>query len=237
MTNMQNTEIVAPVSAAAPSISEAAELGRQIGVNWQKAATQVLDTAALCLTALERYASHGLPAVLRAANMSKPTFMKLVVIARDERLRRIEAQLPPGFSIIYEVSQLSNEVFEQAVKAELIHPHVRRADIQELRKAGGGEGKQDRKHGELPAALRELAAGGRFEFMVPQDIGAAACSQMRQILQGMRTKFGVEIASIKELQAVSEQGVTPPVSSGSGSSPVNQRTATQRRQLDEGHGN
>jgi hypothetical protein len=219
---MQNPEILAPVSAEAPPISEAAELGRQIGVNWQKAATQVLDTAALCLTALERYASNGLPAVLRAANMSKPTFMKLVVIARDERLRPIEAQLPPGFSIIYEVTQLSDEVFEQSVKAELIHPHVRRAEIKELRKAGAGEGKQDRKHSELPTVLKELAAGGRFEFMVPKDIGAAACAQMRQILQGLQKKFGVEIVSLKASETAANGVVIPPVSSGSGS-PVNQR--------------
>jgi hypothetical protein len=220
---MQNTEILPPVSTEAQSISEATEIGRRIGVNWQKAATQVLDTASLCLTALERYASHGLPAVLRAANMSKPTFMKLVVIARDERLRRIEVQLPPGFSIIYEVSQLSDEVFEQAVKAELIHPHVRRAEIQELRKAGGGEGKQDRKHSELPAALRELAAGGRFEFMVPRDIGAAACEEMRQIVHGLQKKFGVEIATLKASETAANGAVIPPVSSGSGSSPVNER--------------
>jgi hypothetical protein len=218
---MQSTKIVAPVSTAAPSISEAAEIGRQIRVNWQKAATQVLDTAALCLTALERYASHGLPAVLRAANMSKPTFMKLVVIARDERLRRIEAQLPPGFSIIYEVSQLSDEVFEQAVKAELIHPHVRRAEIQELRKTGGGEGKQDH-NAELPVPVNEIAAGARFELIVPTKIAANDCAQMRHILHGLQKKFGVEIASLKASETAAIGARQP---AGFLGSPVNHQAA------------
>ena len=89
---MQNPEILTPVSTEAESISEAAEIGRQIRANWQKAAKEVLDTARLCDAAFRLHGSQRLPAVLRAAQMSKPTFMKLVVMGRDERLRRIEAQ-------------------------------------------------------------------------------------------------------------------------------------------------
>ena len=51
---MQNTEILAPVSTEAQSISEAAEIGRQIGANWQKATKEVLDTAGLCDAAFRR---------------------------------------------------------------------------------------------------------------------------------------------------------------------------------------
>ena len=90
--------------------------------------------------------------------MSKTTFMKFVVIGRDQRLRRIEGMLPPGFSIIYEVSQLNNEVFDEAVKAGVIHPHVRRVEIEALRKSSAGKNKASTAD-ELPEVVRELAAG------------------------------------------------------------------------------
>jgi hypothetical protein len=222
---MQNTEILAPVSTEAQSISEAAEIGRQIGANWQKATKEVLDTAGLCDAAFRRHGSQRLPAVLRAAQMSRSTFMKLVVIGRDQRLRRIEALLPPNFSIIYQVSRLNEEIFEEAVKAEVIHPNVRRTEIEALRKPSESSGKVAKldHDAELPVTVREIAAGVRFELMVPQDIGAAACAQMRQIVHGLQKKFGVEIASLAASQTAANGVVMPPVSSGSGSSPVNNR--------------
>jgi len=76
---MKNTEIVVPTGFPVPgepfSIAEAAELGRQIGASLQKAAAQVLETARLCELGYQRYRSRGLPALLWAAHMTKPTFM------------------------------------------------------------------------------------------------------------------------------------------------------------------
>ena len=135
---MQNIEVVAPpylpVEEEPFAISEAVEFGRTIKASWQKAAAQVLDTAELCERAFRRYGSRGLPVLLRTAQMSKSTFMKLVTIGRDERLRRVKDLLPPGFSVIYALSQLSNEDFNDSVQAGIIHPQVRRAEIEALRK-------------------------------------------------------------------------------------------------------
>ena len=224
---MQLEQVVEPSELLIPgevfSVAEAAELGRKIGTSWQKTTRHILETAELCEAAYRRYASHGLSVVLRSAQMSKPTFMKLAVIGRDQRLPRIQELLPPGFSIIYAVSQLSDEALNEAVKAGVIHPHARRAEIEALRKQGGSKNKGSAAD-EPPAAVKEITAGGRYEFIVPKNIGAGACAQMRQILHRLHTKFGVEMVSIKELQAVSEPVVTPAVPSGPGVSPVNRPT-------------
>ena len=221
---METPEILAPVSADAPPISEAAEIGRQIAANWQKATKEVMNTARLCEEALRRHGSQRLPAILRAAQMSRSTFMKLVVIGRDQRLRRIEALLPPNFSIIYAVTRLNDELFEEAVKAEVLHPKVRRTEIEALRKpeSSGKVTVQDHT-AELPAMVREIAAGVRFELIVPNKIGANDCAQMRQIVHGLHKKFGVEIAHLKASETAANGILTPPVSSGAGSSPVKQR--------------
>jgi hypothetical protein len=220
---MGNTEIIVPtalpVTKELGSMSEAAEVGRQIGASWQKAAAQVLDTAELCLMAFERYHSRGLPAVLRAADMSKSTFMKLITIGRDQRLRRIETLLPPSFTIIWTVTQLSDQMFDEAIRAEVIHPHVRRAEIEALRKSSGSKVKHDNDL-QLPAAVSEITAGSRYELIVPKGIPADQCAEIKKTFGALRRKFGVDIIFIRELDA-SKTAASPVISSEPGGSPVN----------------
>ena len=78
---------------------------------------------------------------------------------------------------------------------------MRRAEIEALRKPGGSKNKGSAAD-EPPAAVKEITAGGRYEFIVPKDIRADHCATMRQIFHGLHAKFGVEIVSITELQAV-----------------------------------
>ncbi len=97
--------------------------------------TQILDTAELCDQAFRRHALWALPAVVRAAQMSQTHFTELVVIGRDQRLRQIEALLPPAFPIIFAISHLSNALLDEAVRDGVIHPHVRGAEIKALHKS------------------------------------------------------------------------------------------------------
>src|ERR1700722_18352023 len=117
---MENSDdIVVPIRLSVTeelfSISEAAGVGRQIGASQQKAAAQALETANLCELAFKKYRSHGLDVVLRWARMNRSTFMKYVAIASDPRLRRIEALLPPSYSIIHQISLLTDQTFDEAV--------------------------------------------------------------------------------------------------------------------------
>ena len=226
---MQDTEVVVPapylpVDEEPFALSEAAEVGRSINVSWQKAAAQVLETAQLCERAFQRYGSRGLPVLLRAAQMSKSTFMKLVTIGRDERLRQVKDLLPPGFSVIYAVTQLSNEAFNDAVKVGVIHPHARRAEIEALRKPLGSRGGPVQDSG-LPMAIREMAPGGCLEFMVPDDLDADGCAHVRRALHRLQTKFRVKIVSIKDVNTTANAVTAPTIAPRSTGSPVNKPTA------------
>ena len=221
---MENLDAVVPIRSPVIeepiSIAEVGELGRKIKASYQMAAAHVLTTAELCCQGFARWGSRGLPLLLRTAQMSKTTFMKFVVIGRDQRLRRIEGMLPPGFSIIYEVSQLSNEVFDEAVKAGVIHPHVRRAEIEALRKSGASKIKQDCDL-QSPVMVSEITPGGRYELSLPKDIGLDHCAQVKKTLGALGRKFGVEIVSLKTLEPASKVVVTPATPSKSSSSRVN----------------
>ena len=225
---MKDNGIVAPTELSAlgaeGSIAEAADLGRQIGAGLQKAAAHVLETARLCELGFRRHRSHGLPALLRAANMNRSTFMKYVAIAGDLRLRQIEQRLPPSFTTIHQISQLTDEEFDEAVRAELIYPNVRRAEIEGLRKPHVTNTKVSTAE-KLPEALKQMAPGSRFEFVVPNDIPAAGCAQMQQILHKLHAKFGIKIVMIKELDAASKAVATPAVPPVRVGSPVNRPPA------------
>jgi hypothetical protein len=190
-----------PVIEEPISIAEVGELGRKIKASYEAAAAHTLTTAELCCQGFTQWGSRGLPLLLRTAQMSKTTFMKFVVIGRDQRLRRIEGMLPPGFSIIYQVSQLSDEVFDEAVKAGVIHPHVRRAEVEALRKSSPGRTKAPAIN-EIPEAVRELTAGSRCELIVPQGIRTDQCVRVKKLLKNLHTKFGVQFLTIAANTAV-----------------------------------
>jgi hypothetical protein len=228
---MQLEQIVEPSELLVPSkvfsVTEAAELGRQIKASVQKVATDVLETAKLCLRAYERYGPQGLSVVLRAAEMEKTKFLKHMAIARDQRLGRIAMQLPAGYSVLYQITQLSDEVFEAAAKERIIHPDVGRGDIDALRKPSNRSNKQLDVR-EVSAALKEMVPGGRLELVVPNGIDAAACAEMRRVLFRLQTRFGAQFVSIKELDTTRTAVTTPTITSKSGGSPVNKPTVVQQ---------
>ena len=196
---MQKTDIIVPIALPAIeepiSISEVSEVGRKIKASWLTTTAHILTTAELCDQGFTKWGSRGLPLLLRVAQMNKTTFMKLVVIGRDQRLRRIESMLPPGFSIIYEISQLNTEVFDEAVRAGVVHPHVRRAEIEALRKSSASKNKAPTAD-ELPA-VSEMTAGSRYELIVPKEMGANRYAQIKRALASLHRKFGIEVVTIK----------------------------------------
>jgi hypothetical protein len=186
-----------------------------------------LKTSDLCLVAQQRYGEFGLPVVLGAAKMEKSKFMKYLSIARDGHLRRIQPLLPASFSSIHLMVQLSDKAFEEAVKADLIRPDVRRGEIEALRKPIASKGKRAAEATDLPAALKEMAPGGHLAFAVPDDLDADACEQVRRVLHKLQKAFGVQIVSTKDLDPTPKAGPTQTITSKAGGSPVNKPTMVQ----------
>jgi hypothetical protein len=197
---------------AAGTIVDAVEIGRQIGVSFQKAANEVMATAALCVAAYERHSTTSLSTVLRTARMGKATFLKLVRIGRDERLAPIMLRLPPSYSIMYEVSQLDDRQLGEALAAELIRPDMRRAEIVCLRKPsngkGGRAGKANEKSldggsatrvkaSETTNALISASAGRRFELRVPSSASDQDSRHIEKMMERLHADFPVEIVPIE----------------------------------------
>lgn len=209
---MEHTDVVVPTDFSVPeepgSIAEAVELGYRIGATLQKGAVDVLEAADLCALASGRHGSRGLSVLCRAAHIERTKFFKLCVIGRDERLRRIDQLLPPSFSTIHLISQLDDKTFDAAVQAGIIHPNVRRGEIEALRKSRNSNEKVTHA-AELPRAVEEMTAGGRYEIMVPKDIDAGRFAQVKQTLGALNKKFGIEIVSMRALIDSRDPARTP----------------------------
>jgi hypothetical protein len=109
---------------------------------------------------------------------------------------------------------------DEAVKAGVIHPHVRRAEIEDLRKPRNQDHTDD-----LPAVVEEIPPGGHFEVKLPKDMGADQCAQIKRVFHGLK-KFGVEILPVKALEPA-KAVVTPAIGSGPTRSLVNQQSVAK----------
>jgi hypothetical protein len=144
---MSNVSQVDPIPPTTPFFAEAdvtkiEEYRRRIRSSWKKTVEDFLELGAVCRDAADHLSKSEVETLLLSdMPINESTFWKFVTIGRDERLPGIAGSLPPKFTTIYEVSQLTDEQFEQAVASQKIHPKVRREDIAALRKrsdSGGG---------------------------------------------------------------------------------------------------
>jgi hypothetical protein len=120
------------VAAAAPKIEE---YRRRIQSSYKKTVEDFLELGAVCRDAADHLSKSEVETLLQSdMPINESTFWKFVTIERDQRLPSIAGSLPSKFTTIYEVSQLTEEQFEQAVASQKIHPKVRREDIAALRK-------------------------------------------------------------------------------------------------------
>jgi len=115
-------------------------------------------------------------------------------------LREIEKLLPPAFSSIHLICQLTTEQFDEAIKAEIIRPTVRRSEIEYLRKTAANNDEEPKKMAELPPVFRQMAAGGHCELVFPNDLGPNDCARIGRLLNRLRTNCRVQIVAIKNTE-------------------------------------
>jgi hypothetical protein len=135
---VEATPTTLSAEAAAPKIEE---YRRRIQSSYKKTVEDFLELGAVCRDAAANLSKSEVETLLQS-NMpiNEFTFWKFVTIGRDQRLPGIAGRLPPRFTTIYEVGQLTEEQFEQAVASQKIHPKVRREDIAALRKRSDNGG-------------------------------------------------------------------------------------------------
>jgi hypothetical protein len=137
---MSNVSPVAPILPTAAFSADTdfpkiEEYRRRIRSSWKKTVEDFLELGAVCRDAADHLSKSEVETLLQSdMPINESTFWKFVTIGRDQRLPGIAGKLPSKFTTIYEVSQLTEEQFEQAVASQKIHPKVRREDIAALRK-------------------------------------------------------------------------------------------------------
>jgi hypothetical protein len=137
MSNMSQINPIPPTTAFSveADVLKIEEYRQRIRSSWKKTVEDFLELGAVCRDAADHLSKPEVETLLQSdMPISETTFWKFVTIGRDQRLPGIAGSLPPKFTTIYEVSQLTGEQFEQAVASRKIHPKVRREDIAALRK-------------------------------------------------------------------------------------------------------
>lgn len=130
-------EIVVDVEGGAVTVR--AGYVKRIREQWQKSLEAILETgriiveakAALLHGEFDRMIDQELP-------FSRMTAFRLATISEDHRLSNVaHAQhLPPHWYTLYELTKVSDEVFESGLKTGLINPDMTRKEVEKLQLSG-----------------------------------------------------------------------------------------------------
>jgi hypothetical protein len=119
----------APLAAGAFA-PEIEDYRQRINASCRRTTTHLFELAAVCREAADLLSPAQVRDLLKSELLlDRSMFWKYVKIARDQRIPDISAKLPASPSIVYEVTQLSDEQFSQAVDENLIHPQVQQSPI------------------------------------------------------------------------------------------------------------
>ncbi len=170
------------------------DFAEQIQVSWQKRTSSIFAVAEACHEANKQLLGKEKKKLLDELPFSKATFVKLGQIGGDPRLRGIADHLPASFSIIYEITLLSDEELEQAVESEKIHPKVRRNEIVKLRKMDEqGDESADENKNEQELSPAKIEAGKLYQLKMPDTADAEKCDLIGKVLAKLTKKFAVAI--------------------------------------------
>jgi hypothetical protein len=179
------------------------KFARRIVSCWHRTTEDILELAHECADATDALSGPDkLPAkkaLIDRLPFDGSTFSKLVAIGHDVRLQSLAGLLPHSFTTLYELTQFDDDQLTAAIIAGAIHPQVRRTEIEGLRKTN----LTVKKAAELPAAVQQTAASGRFELVIPADLEPAHRAGIDKLLVRLHKKFGVEIAPMNTSEATS----------------------------------
>jgi hypothetical protein len=177
-------------------VSEAKKRGHQIrGGHWRGSTPATLWVAHECTSVKWDFTVRGQAAFRQAADLSKTTFLQLAAIGSDWRMSRLEPLLPSSISTLHEITKLNNKTFDDAIKAGVIHPEVRHAEIKALRKAA--EDKTLKREREDPTELAnfsDIATGVRHQITISEEeVDRYVVPPIEEILSWLQTETGVRV--------------------------------------------
>ncbi len=113
----------------------------RITATWDRGVPNILDTGDLLIEAKKNLKHGEFEAMIKAGLPFDPSVARrLMIIARDHRIRAHAHDLPPSWTTLYELTKLPDKAFLAALESRAIHPGMQRDDAtllvaQERRKA------------------------------------------------------------------------------------------------------
>jgi hypothetical protein len=109
------------------------EWAARINSSWRKATQSIIQTGCYLNAAKGAMDPADYKAMLeKDLHFDRATAVKLIAIAKDERICSHVNRLPPHFTALYELTKIEGNVFEAAIANEKIHPGMERKYVQKL---------------------------------------------------------------------------------------------------------
>jgi hypothetical protein len=141
-------DVATPANGSKPlSASEQAKLidkfASEIRSLWYRSVKEILDMAKACAAADRQLGPKQRKILVEKLPFGESAFSKLVQIGKDLHIRDIIKWLPPSYSTIYLVSQMSKQQRESGIEAGVIHADATREDIENFRAGDRSSPKAD----------------------------------------------------------------------------------------------
>ncbi len=125
-----NLRVPASETASAPAATlELDARAARIGAAWRKGVAAILETGRLMAEAREALDDDDWSALLVNLPFGARYAQMLVRIGTDTRLPKHASLLPPDATILYRITQLSDDRFDDLRAADRIHPGMGRNDL------------------------------------------------------------------------------------------------------------
>lgn len=168
--------------AVVPDLS-VEQYAERISDLWYRSTAAILEAAASCKQADDALTLLEKKRLIEHLPFSSSTFSKLVAIGGDRRITspHVQRLLPSSFSSMYEVTLLSNDQLQRAVREKRLNPQSKRADISSWR---------DEKKSSSKRALYG-------SIYLSRDLSSGEFSELRDSLKALEARFSLAI-SVRE---------------------------------------
>lgn len=155
----------------------------KITSHWHKAASEILEVAKLCVEANAKLGSDGRKQLVDKLPFDHSRFSMLLKIGRNVRINTPEVRqlLPPSFTTIYEVAQLTEGELQMAITTNILHPKSRREDF-----------KKWRKNKLVPKGAARFPLYARVHLT--KKLSSEEMNVLRQAIDQLGSEFGLKIA-------------------------------------------
>lgn len=167
----------------------------QISSKWRESCERILETAHLILDARRQLSERQFLDLVTKLPMTQSTVQKLLAIANRSSLSKTLGYLPPHWTTIYEISQLSDEQIQHAIQVGIIHPSAERAEIIKYRNSLALD-EFDKK---------EKIEGGGYQLgsiSIPETFDLSKSVALEKELEAVLGKYGVILKHDKSKNGV-----------------------------------